>query len=143
MARSPNVFTAADGTSYAWPINHDAEDAFGKTRNLEHTALLKGSGLVIQQGDDGPLTIKVSGAILHKAQVQAFDAWFERCRTETIHFTDFAGDSYEVMITSFTPTRQRTLRNPRDPSIPLHYYKYNLEMEVIQVLSGSRSNVVT
>lgn len=142
MARTANRFTASDSTTYDWLINHDEEEAFGRARNIEHTALLKGTGLVIQQADDGPLLIKVSGTIFHTSQIQAFDSWFARTRTETIHFRDFAGDVYEVIITAFQPKRQRTLRNPRDASAPLWYWKYTMEMEVLTIVSGTRTNLV-
>lgn len=139
MARTPNRFTASDDTYYDWHVNHDEEDSFGKTRTYEHTALLKGTGLVIQQGDDQPMQIKVSGTIFHRAQIEAFDAWMAWTKVETIHFRDFAGDEYEVLITSFQPKRVRTLLNPRDSGAPLHYWKYSLEMEVVEIISGDRA----
>jgi hypothetical protein len=142
VARTPNRFTASNGATYDWTVNHDEEESFGKTRNVEATALLKGGGMVLQQADDGPLVITVSGTIFHVAQIQAFDWWMAWTKQQTIHFTDFAGDVYEVIITSFQPKRQRTLRNPRDPSAPLWYWKYTLEMHVITVISGTRGFMV-
>lgn len=139
MARTANRFIASNGATYDWLINHDEEEALGRTRNIERTALLKGTGLVLQQADDGNLQIKVSGTIFHKSQVMAFDTWMKRTKTETIHFRDFAGDEYEVVITSFQPKRQRTLLNPRDPgNAPLWFWKYTMEMEVIAIVSGTR-----
>lgn len=140
MARIANRFTASDGTIYDWQVNHDEEDEFGRTRNIEHTATVAGAtgDIVRQQGDDSPAVIKLSGTILHEAQVTEFDAWMLRTRFETIHFRDFTGDEYEVIITSFLPKRVRTLKNPRDPTAPLWYWKYSMEMDVIHVLSGAR-----
>lgn len=139
MARTANRFTASDGTTYDWHVNHDEEENFGKRRNIEHTANVSGWGLIRQQGDDSPVVIRLSGKILHRAQITQFDYWMARCRYESIHFRDFAGEEYEVIITAFEPKRVRTLFNPRDQTnAPLWYWTYTMEMEVLRVVSGSR-----
>jgi hypothetical protein len=133
-----NVFTnPANGQTYVWPINHDAEEAFGKTREIEHTAPTSGIGLLRQQGDDQPLVIKLAGTILTKAQRDAMVAWYELCEGQTIYWTDFAGESYEVLITEFSPIRKRAARNMRDPvGAPLWFWTYSLSMEVITTRVG-------
>jgi hypothetical protein len=140
MARVANRFTAADGTFYDWLVNHDEEDAFGRERNIEVTATVAGAtgNLVRQQGDDSPPRLRLSGKILHQSQVIQMDYWMLRTRYETIHFRDFAGDEYEVIITSFQPKRIRTIKNPRDPAAPLWYWSYTLEMQVIRAIAGAR-----
>jgi hypothetical protein len=64
-------------------------------------------------------------------------AWYTKCETRSIYFTDFAGDSYEVLITAFHPKRLRTMRNPRDPGARLWYWTYTIEMMVLAVRSGA------
>jgi hypothetical protein len=96
---------------------------------------------VRQQGAQQPLTAQLSGTILHLAQFEQFWAWFGICDYRTIFFRDFYGDEYEVVITNFDPQRLRG-RNPQDPSIPLHYWKYTMEMEVLQVISGTLATLV-
>lgn len=139
MSAPRNTFTdpAGSRTTYEWQINHSDEDTFGKTRSVQHGANTLNTGLVKQQSDDGPLTIKVRGTILHKAQIVEMIAWWRLCASRTIYFEDFAGDKYEVIITSFQPTRQRTIKNPRDfASAPYWFWKYELEMEVIRFIDS-------
>lgn len=136
---SRNIFTDPKGvrTAYSWQINHSEEDTFGKTRTVEHGANTGNTGLVKQQGDSSPLVIKVKGAILHKAQLEEMIAWWDMCEDQTIYFQDFAGDKYEVLITSFQPVRKRTIRNPRDfANAPLWWWTYDLEMEVVRIIPG-------
>jgi hypothetical protein len=125
------------GQFYDWPINHSDEDQFGRDRGVTLEANTGNVGLVKQQGDLTPLTLRLQGTILTRAQYQAMLNWFALCNTQSINFTDFAGDSYEVTITSFMPVRKRTLRNPRDPGAPLWYWTYTIEMMVLTVLSGA------
>lgn len=139
-----NIFTdpASVRAAYPWAINHSEEEEFGKERNITHGANTGGTGLVKQQSDDSPLVFQFNGTILTEAQVIEMNAWWELCRTQTILFTDYAGDEYEVIITAFKPTRHRTVRNPRDPAnAPLWYWKYEIKMEVIRVISGPWTGV--
>lgn len=138
MALSRNRFTnPANGAFYDWHINHDEEDEGGRRRAIEYTAPTSNIGLVQQQGDDPPIMLKYTGKILHAAQHAQFIAFFNLCRTQTIIFTDFAGDSYEVIITAYVPKRVRTLRNQNDPTIPFHYWTYTVEMSVVRVIAGT------
>lgn len=137
MAR--NIFSDPAGSlaTYNWTVNHDEETEQGKARQIDHGGNTASTGLVRQQGDDGPVTLRYSGTMLDEAQVITTLKYFQACRTRTVRFTDFNGDAYEVLITSFAPKRQRVLRNSRDlTNAPLHIWKYQIEMEVITFISG-------
>lgn len=147
MAYNRNRFrNAATGDTYEWHINHSEEQEFGKERSIEHTGLSGGfstgsTGVVRQVGIDAPMALQLTGTIFHQAQHDEMIAWFSLCRTQTIEFKDFAGNEYEVLILSYKPTRKRTLRNPRDASIPLHYWTYTITMEVVRFISGDWEGV--
>lgn len=139
MARVANQFQDPAGvkTLYPWPVNHGEEEDFGRERPIEHSAPTSGVGLIRQQGAETPLAYRIGGVIFHEAQYTEFWEWFELSRTQTIYFHDFAGDSYEVIVTAFKPTRHRTVRNPRDfANAPYHYWRYTMEMEVVRVIDG-------
>lgn len=132
----------ANAATYDLAINPSEEEPFGKTRNVEHSAPTGLTGLVRQQGDDTPLVLKASGTILTKAQLTTMIAWFQLCRSQTIYLRDHAQDSFEGIITSFLPTRKRTIRNPRDPAnAPEWYWTYTLEFEVVRILAGTWAGV--
>lgn len=134
---SRNRFTdPRTGVIYDWQTNHSEEESTGKTRNITRTAPTGNVGLVKQQGDDGPLIIRLSGSIFHRAQYQQMWHWFQLSKGQTIYFTDFDNQKYEVQITSFLPKRVRRLSNRKDPSMPYHYYTYTMEMEVYRVIAG-------
>lgn len=140
MSAPRNTFTDPNSVrpTYEWQINHDEEDDFGKSRQVSHGANTANTGLVRQQADDDPMVIRLRGTILHKAQHAEMAAWFALCKTQTVYFEDFSGDKYEVLITAFRPTRQRTIKNPRDfANAPYHYWKYEMEMEVVTFLTGN------
>lgn len=142
MAYVRNQFRdPATAETYDWPVNHSDEGAYPKTRTLSTGGNTGHTGLIVQQGDDAPLTMELSGVIFHQSQRNAMSHWFALCTANTIIFRDFTGGEAEVIITSFDPVRKRTLRNPRDPSIPLHYWTYTLRMQVITVLSGDWAGV--
>lgn len=144
MAYSRNRFVDPAGVypAYNWPVNHSEEEAFGRTHNVEQTATTNNLGLVRQQGPDDPLALKLSGTIFHEAQHGQFIGWWALSSQHSIYFYDFTGAGYEVTITSYLPTRKATLRNPRDRSIPLHYYSYTMEMDILRVLSGPWAGIV-
>lgn len=137
MAR--NRFEDPSGalTAYDWQVNHSEEEEGGQSREVDHTANTGLTGLVRQQGAADPIMLSYKGTILHRAQVVQMLRWWEACRTRTVFFQDYAGDRYEVVITSFKPQRLRTEHNPRDSaSAPLWYWKYTLVMEVVTNLAG-------
>lgn len=133
-----NRFTdPATAASYDWLINHDEEEQIGRDRGITYEANTGNVGLVVQQGELTPIVLKLSGKILEQSQLDQFIDWFDLCQHHSIYFTDFAGDSYEVIISVFTPKRLRTLRNPRGGTInPRHYWSYTMEMSVLSVRAG-------
>lgn len=132
----------ANGTKYEFQINPSEEDDFGKRRSIEHGAKTNGTGLVRQQSDDGPLILRVRGVIFHKAQFQEFIKWWKLCETQTIYLYDHEEACYEILITEFLPTRQRTIKNPRDfANAPYHFWRYEIAMEVITIRAGDWSGV--
>lgn len=145
MADTRNTFIdpAGDRANYDWAINHSEEQEFGKGRNIEHGANTANTGYVRQQSDDGPMTLRLSGTILTKAQVVEMIAWYNLCETQTIYFEDFTGDKYEVVISSFKPIRRRTVSNPRDRvNAPYWYWTYDIEMDVVSFIDSIWEDVV-
>lgn len=123
------------GGRYFWQVNHSEEEEVGVERPANVIGRV-GGGYIIQQGADGPLVLRLAGTIFHQAQFNAMRDFALLSKSQTVYFTDFTGGEFEVLITSFKPTRQRTARNPRDPSIPLHFWRYTIEMQVIHVTAG-------
>lgn len=133
-----NRFTnPADGSHYDWPVNHSEEEPTGKTRSITRAANTGNVGAVRQQGDDGATVLSYTGTINTRAQLQQFWAWYVLSRTQTIYFTDYDGQEYEVQITGFQPKRVRKLTSvSRDAGMPHHYYTYTITMEVLGFLAG-------
>lgn len=117
--------------TYQFAINHTDESSNEQTRTVTRTANTAGTGFVRQQSASSPPVRKWTGTILEQAQYDAMQNYYRACSTRTVFFTDFTGVEEEVVITSFNPTRKRTQRNFRDPSIPLHYWTYEIVMEVV------------
>jgi hypothetical protein len=125
-----------NGLVYNWPVNHSDEEAVGKTRPISATAPT-GTGLLVrQQGEDAPMQIKWSGTIFHRSQFQQMWAWFNLSRLQSVYLYDYDNQGYEVLITEFQPVRKRTLRNPRDPSVPYHYWTYTITFDVLTFIAG-------
>lgn len=125
--------------TYDWQVNHSDEEDSEFRRNLERTSTTSGVGFVRQQGEDSPILIRWTGTALHKNQMATMIDYYNACKTRTIHLRDFEGYKYEVIVTDLNYKRVRTLRNPRDPSIPLHYYTYSINFEVINFLGVDMS----
>jgi hypothetical protein len=125
--------------TYSWQVNHSTEEANDRRRNIERSSPTAGVGFVRQQGEDSPNLLRYSGTILHQNQYDVFASYYDACRTRTIYFRDFTGAKSEVIVTDWSVQRVPTAHNPRDPSIPLHYYKYTIEMEVIRDLGSDFS----
>lgn len=134
----------ANGEVYEFDIGHSSEEPTSKTRQVSNSANTANTGLIAQQGDVQPLVLKYSGTILKKSQHVEMWRWYQLCESQTIFFTDYDGNEYEVQITDFAPTRQATLRNPRDPqNAPLHYWTYTIAMQVIRVVSGELAGLAS
>lgn len=133
----PQTFTdPLTGTSYQWASNHETEDPAGKTRQIAGTANTGLTGRVRQQGDDGPYVVTLHGRIRVREQSRQFWHYYNLCRTQTIYFTDFDGQQYEVQIIGYTEQRVRQASNVADPSMPHHNIQYVLTMEVYGFLAG-------
>ena len=126
------------GFEWVWEVGHEEEDSVGKARPVTHSANTANTGLIRQQGDVGPLVLKYGGKILHLKQYKEMWRFYQLCETQTIIYKDYFGEEFEVVITDFEPQRFPTVRNPKDfANMPLHYYKYTITMEVVQVRAGN------
>lgn len=125
------------GNEYSWEVNHSEEEETSQERSVQDGANTANTGLLPQQADDQPLVFRYSGTIFSKAQIEEMIGWYQLCKTQTIHFHDFAGEEYEVLITSFKATRKRTVKNPRDfANAPLWYWKYTIEIRVVRIIDS-------
>lgn len=138
-----NQFSSWDGLDiYTWHRNHDSpdgEEAIGQERTLTRDPSVGGAigGGVLQQGDDGPIELKMKGKIWHQAQLERMWDFWNRSRTETVMFRDFTGAEYEVMFNSFQPKRVGMMRNTVDPTnMPTWRYDYTMTLTIITIYSG-------
>lgn len=115
---------------YEWEINHSDEDSQQTIINLERTAPTTGVGFVRQQGQMSPRTLNFSGSILTQSQFDWMTLYALACSTRTIFFRDVSGVEYEVLITNFSPKRQRVAWNSREPGL-LWKWSYQISMEII------------
>lgn len=129
--------------TYDWALNHDAEEGFGATQQLERTAPTSGVGFVRQIGDPSPLTRTLRGSILARAQLQKFWAYYnvtagKSGTRRTIRFRDPLGGIFEVLVTSFVPVMERVAMNRRGTTADekLVKWTYTLTLEVVNVVSG-------
>ena len=134
-----NKFEDPSGSlpTFNWDFNHSEEETTEKRRNVTYSSNTADTGLVRQQADETPLRFSYSGKITKESDLIQFLKYWKACRDRTVRFTDFASDSYEVLITSFAPTRQRVMWNPRDQTnAPYHIWTYKIEMDVVTILAG-------
>jgi len=137
MAYGRNRFVnPGTGETYHWPVNHSEEERMGQERAISYGAPTANTGLIRHQGDRQPMILTLNGVIFHRDHYSEMIRWFARCERQSIHFYDFTGEGYEVIILAFQPQRVRTLRNPRDPAIPLHYWRYTMTMDVLTFLTA-------
>lgn len=123
------------GRVYDWQVNFSEEDDFGATRGV--TAMTTTGGkIILQQGEEEPTVWRITGTILHRHQNLVFHDFFRRGKFQTLIFTDFEGHQYEVLFTAYRPKRERVALNPRDPTIPLHIYRYTMELTVVRAITG-------
>jgi hypothetical protein len=122
---------------YKWHLNHrpDGDKGTEKKRNIEATANSGNVGLIRQQSDDEPLSLKREGDILHSDQEIAMWQWFQRCKSRTIYFVEFNGDAYEVQITDLKVERLGVVAVTAAGG-KRYYAKYDLEMTVYAMLAG-------
>lgn len=136
MAR--NVFTDPAGVrgGYSWDYNHSDEGETGMDAAVQATANTAGVGFVLQQDEPSPRTLSYTGTILKRAQLVQMLQWTHLSQQHSIYLTDFAGDKYEILITSFRTARKRG-RNRRDPTgAPMWYWTFTLEALVLRDIIG-------
>lgn len=134
--RTPNVFiNPVNGNTYEWPLNHNEESQVTKSRQMSDGAATDNIGLIPQQGAPSPLIFEWKGTILDPNQFNAMIAWWKLCENQTIWLSDFAGDTYEVLITDFLPIRTAVANNLRAPGKPW-IWTYTLTFRVLTVFSG-------
>lgn len=121
---------------YEWHINHEDEDGFGRTRGIT-TGAPTGQGdddckigLVRQQGEMAPFTIRVRGKILHRQQYIEFWKWFQRCNDHSIFWRDFDDQKWEVIITNLETPRHRRLPGGGG-DLDCHFFSYEMEMQIL------------
>lgn len=143
MARVANRFIDnATSETYDWPLNHHTEESMGRKRNITHSSPTAHTGLNRQQGANDPMNLRWKGTILTRAQLQAFNVWWEKCETRTIDIIDFHGNHFEVIITNFDPTRRPVLMNRHDPvNAPNVVWDYTIEMEIVTIKAGDWAGV--
>jgi hypothetical protein len=120
---------------YTWQINHDEEGENGRERSVDSSQNVAGTRTIQTQGELTPIKFTFQGKILEIGQLAEMNAWQNLCETRTILLTDFAGDVYEGLISSFKWKRVRTARNSRDLERPW-YWTYTLEFTVVRALWG-------
>lgn len=128
----------ATSAFYDFDVNPEGEEPLEQQLNIERTAPTSGVGVIRQQGIPSPPVLTLNGKILRPSQRTALQGWYELSRTQTVHFRDFTGNVYEVLITAFSPQRQRAAKNPRGGTdAPTHYWTYQMSMDIVTVISGS------
>jgi hypothetical protein len=134
----------ANGDEYTWPVNHSQEGEVDLAQGVTSSAATGNGNLVLQQGDEQPMTFTLEGTIFAKAQVEAFRKWLLLCKTQTIDFHKFDGDVFTVLITDFKPKQKPVVHNPKDSAnAPLWIWTYQMQMTVVAVKSGVYLGVVT
>lgn len=138
------------GETWDWPINHSDETGSaskgggqgGLGRNFTVSAPTSLGIRIRQQGANDPLSFSWKGTALTRAQHQEFLRWWNISKAHTIILRDFSGDEYEVMITSYIPTRKPVVQNRNDPDNAATWvYDYQIDLDVITVLSGDYMGV--
>ncbi len=127
----------ATGEVLTWELNHNTVEAAPRIRAVEHEHPTAAPWLQVEpvrtQGEIGPEVHRISGLACTEAQHQAFMRFWRICAERTIHFLPCTGGRYEIVVRAYEPTRQGVVRAPRGGG--LHIWKYNLTMEIVQVIA--------
>lgn len=121
---------------YTWTINHSEEEPTEHRREVVPTANVDGTLALVQQGETGELTLKLSGVALTYAHHKKLLSYYINGRNRTMRFTNFYGEKWEVLVVGYTAKRRRVVRNFSDPSMRLHVIDYTLEMYVVEPLAS-------
>lgn len=138
VANRNRFINPADDSDYVWEVNHDTEEQFGRQVAIDYAApTADRTDFVRQEGQQEPLTFRLSGTILTQTQYNALWFFYTLSRAHTIMFEDFTGAMFEVIVTSFQPIRKRVARNPRGGTdAPYHIWTYSITMDVVTFVSG-------
>jgi hypothetical protein len=110
----------ADGTSYVFEINPNADGSPQRRRNLTAVPTTAADGApVVFEGTTGPPTGQFSGVLHSQAQYDAFVTWFKK-RT-IVQISDDLGRWQRVYITSFKPTAAFSYRHPNRAKYTVTY----------------------
>lgn len=133
-----NVFSDPAGvrTPWAWDFNHAEEGETGLDAGVQATANTGGVGFILQQDDVAPRTLSFTGSILKRAQLVQMLQWTHLSEQHSIYLTDFAGDKYEIVITSFRTARKRGRNVRGGTQAPMWYWTYTLEATILRELIG-------
>lgn len=145
MIRVPNrLIDPATGEIWDWPINHhDESGSKGLVRNFTVSAPTSLNIRIRQQASNTPMATSWKGTALTRAQHQKFIHWWLKCEHNSLILRDFSGDQYEVMITSYVPTRRATAQNRNDmANAPTWVYDYQIDFDIINVISGDYVGIV-
>lgn len=145
MARIANRFIdPRTAFTYDWPVNHETEETFGRDRQITNGANTGNVGVLPVQGDMQPFTLALTGKLRTQDQRNQMWAWFQLCQSQTIHFRDVEGSVFEVIITSFNPTRVRVMRNLNDiVNAETWIWNFTIRMQVLRFVSGPLAAVLT
>ncbi|HWI33315.1 MAG TPA: hypothetical protein VNS83_03315, partial [Lapillicoccus sp.] len=121
-------------TAYDWILNQATEEPVLFHRESTLGAPNADIGLVRQVRPGDELALRLAGTILHPAQRTDFDAFYAACADHALHYTDFLGNAYEVVITALDIRRERVLWN-RQTGQPF-LYRWTMELEITTVLSA-------
>jgi hypothetical protein len=96
---------------YTFDVNPKEGGSPAYTRNLtqKSTAAADGKTLVFE-GRANPLSMDFSGVLLTEAQFNAFVTWWSK--KNQIQLTDDLGRTFWVVISEFTPKRERAVQYP-------------------------------
>lgn len=136
MAVVKNRFmNPVNGDIYTWHINHgwDGDENSGLESPVTWSVTTAGNP-VPQFGEIQPSKMTLKGTILHRAQHEAMQIWTALSRLQTIYFRDFDMVEYEVVVASFSWTRQGVVKNPSDPTMPYHIIRYEMVLNVLGVV---------
>jgi hypothetical protein len=86
----------------------------------------------LQQGARGPLTKQFNGLAPSRAQHEMLLAFRRLSESQTVIFEDPDGNSYEVQVTTYEPTRRSVVRGPRGGS---EVWGYSLTLQVMNTTS--------
>lgn len=140
MARTPCYFIDLSiPDTYAFNINPDTENTREASRSYTETGRSDVTASpLLQQGTDPSQKIEISGTILHPNQDAAFAIWFQRSKSRTIIYQDWAGYQYVVLIERYSAPRQRVAYNATGGNTYMKYstIQWSMTLRIVKTLTG-------